>query len=178
MKKKLTKDLVMEYSTALKSLSQINLNKIRTVFEEIDNEFQIKQSPKIIIPFLPSNYKPRPAQEKITPEYTEYEGIEIKKRTDGLNFLKNQGIIERYNVDTFHYRQDGNTEYHIEIKLNIDNFLNFKSSWKRIEEPETKSETEDMEGELLKLKPEIYGIGIDLKKLWSLIKKKFKRNTF
>jgi len=122
----------MNYSDIIKKLDQTNREKVKGLFDEIETEFQIKGQPDIVIDFLPSNCRPRPSKEKITEEYTKFEGGEIKKRLGALNFLKKHKVVMNYNVDSFHHRQDGNTQYHIEIKLDNDNFTKFKTSIKRL----------------------------------------------
>ncbi len=121
----------MNYLDELKQLSTDNLNGVRVLFEEIDNEFQIKRKPDAIISYLPRHCRPRPSKEKITTEYTQYEYDEVKKRLNSLNFLKDRGVLNGYNVDSSHHRDDGNSDWHIEIKLNTDTFQSFKSSLKK-----------------------------------------------
>lgn len=121
----------MPFLNELKQLNSDNLNQIRVLFNEIDGELQMKKGKEVVVDFLPRHCTPRPAQEKITPAYSDYEGGEIKKRLNALNYLKDLNVVLGHNVDSVHHRIDGNTNWHIEIKLNIENFRHFKIALKK-----------------------------------------------
>lgn len=93
----------MSYYDILKKLNKENLGRIKALFDEIETEFQMKGEPDIVIDFLPPNCRPRPSKEKITVEYTAFEGGEISKRLKALNFLKKHGVVVSHNVDSFHH---------------------------------------------------------------------------
>ena len=122
----------MSYYDILKELNKGNLNRIKALFDEIETEFQMKGEPNIVIDFLPPNCRPRPSKEKITEEYSAFESSEISKRLGALNFLKKHNVVVSHNVDSFHHRQDGNTQYHIEIKLAGENLSKLKNSMERL----------------------------------------------